>query len=127
MPLPPPVTKTILPAWRSLSNDSRDGRSSFEKTFFWVRGSSSLRARRDVKIGRLSDGSNVGRNGEEESSRSIAQRSVTVAADAAHQRLLRDVLAIARIPAPTFSESARMDWIERRLDSAPGTLHRDDV
>ncbi len=50
-----------------------------------------------------------------------------VATDAAQERLLRDVLAIARIPAPTFSESARMDWIERRLGSAPGTLRRDDV
>jgi acetylornithine deacetylase/succinyl-diaminopimelate desuccinylase-like protein len=55
------------------------------------------------------------------------QRYVKVATDAAQERLLRDVLAIARIPAPTFSESARMDWIERRLGSAPGTLRRDDV
>jgi tripeptide aminopeptidase len=47
--------------------------------------------------------------------------------DPAHVRLLDDILAIAQIPAPTFSESARIDWIERRLSASPGALRRDGV
>lgn len=41
--------------------------------------------------------------------------------------LVDDLLAIAAIPAPTFSESARADWIERRLDGLPGVVSRDEV
>jgi tripeptide aminopeptidase len=39
--------------------------------------------------------------------------------------LVDDVVALARIPAPTFGERERLDWIERRLAGAPGTRSRD--
>src|SRR5579871_954635 len=42
-------------------------------------------------------------------------------------RLVEDVVAIARIPAPTFGEEARIEWIERRLAGAGGTRRRDAV
>ena len=41
--------------------------------------------------------------------------------------LLDDALALARIPAPTFAERERVDWIERRLAGSPGTRRRDEV
>src|SRR6185437_13853491 len=42
-------------------------------------------------------------------------------------RLVDDIVAIARIPAPTFGEEARIEWIERRLLGAPGARRRDAV
>jgi tripeptide aminopeptidase len=36
-----------------------------------------------------------------------------------------DIVAIARTPAPTFSEEARLQWLERRLASAHGRRERD--
>jgi tripeptide aminopeptidase len=39
--------------------------------------------------------------------------------------LVDDVLALARTPAPTFGEGARLDWLERRLEDAPGARRRD--
>ena len=42
-----------------------------------------------------------------------------------HRSLIDDLLAIARIPAPTFDEDDRAEWIERRLEAAPGTRARD--
>src|SRR5581483_5702122 len=42
-------------------------------------------------------------------------------------RLVDDIVAIARIPAPTFGEEARIEWIERRLLDAPGVRRRDAV
>src|SRR5690606_11075029 len=41
--------------------------------------------------------------------------------------LVRDALTIARIPAPTFDEGARLAWIEQRLAKAPGRRRRDEV
>lgn len=43
------------------------------------------------------------------------------------EALVEDTLAIARIPAPTFEEARRIDWIEHRLTGAPGRRRRDDV
>lgn len=42
-------------------------------------------------------------------------------------RLVDDIVAIARIPGPTFGEEARIEWIERRLLDAPGVRRRDAV
>ena len=39
--------------------------------------------------------------------------------------LIDDLLALARIPAPTFDEGERADWIVKRLAHAPGTRTRD--
>lgn len=39
--------------------------------------------------------------------------------------LIDDLLELARIPAPTFDEGERADWIEQRLAHAPGTCARD--
>lgn len=39
--------------------------------------------------------------------------------------LVEDLIALAEIPAPTFSEHARLDWLERRLVDAPGCRSRD--
>lgn len=39
--------------------------------------------------------------------------------------MVEDVIALAEIPAPTFSEHARLDWLERRLERAPGQRYRD--
>ena len=39
--------------------------------------------------------------------------------------MIEDVLALARIPAPTFSEEARIAWLEERLAGAPGNRVRD--
>jgi len=39
--------------------------------------------------------------------------------------VIEDVLALARIPAPTFSEEARIAWLEERLAGAPGNRVRD--
>jgi acetylornithine deacetylase/succinyl-diaminopimelate desuccinylase-like protein len=41
--------------------------------------------------------------------------------------LVEDTLAIARIPAPTFEEATRIDWIQHRLAQAPGRRRRDHV
>jgi acetylornithine deacetylase/succinyl-diaminopimelate desuccinylase-like protein len=41
--------------------------------------------------------------------------------------LVGDALAIARIPAPTFDEAARIGWLEDRLVGAPGTRRRDET
>jgi tripeptide aminopeptidase len=42
-------------------------------------------------------------------------------------RLVDDIVALAHIPAPTFGEEARIEWIERRLAGAPGHRRRDAV
>ncbi|RDI73631.1 Acetylornithine deacetylase/Succinyl-diaminopimelate desuccinylase [Gaiella occulta] len=42
-------------------------------------------------------------------------------------RLVADLIAIAEIPAPTFDEVRRIDWLEQRLTNAPGTRTRDDA
>jgi acetylornithine deacetylase/succinyl-diaminopimelate desuccinylase-like protein len=42
-------------------------------------------------------------------------------------RLVDDILELARIPAPTFSEEARLDWIRQRVSGGPGSLRRDDA
>lgn len=39
--------------------------------------------------------------------------------------LIEDVLALARIPAPTFAEERRIAWLEARLTASPGVLGRD--
>ncbi len=41
--------------------------------------------------------------------------------------LIEDLLELAGIPAPTFAEAARIEWLERRLAGAPGRRYRDDV
>jgi tripeptide aminopeptidase len=41
------------------------------------------------------------------------------------EQLVADVLELAAIPAPTFAEEARLDWLEERLSSAPGHRFRD--
>ncbi len=41
--------------------------------------------------------------------------------------LLDDLLEFAAIPAPTFSEQRRLDWLEQRLADADGRLARDEV
>ena len=41
--------------------------------------------------------------------------------------LVDDLTAIAAIPAPTFAEEKRVEWLERRLDGRPGRRHRDEV
>jgi acetylornithine deacetylase/succinyl-diaminopimelate desuccinylase-like protein len=43
------------------------------------------------------------------------------------ERLLEEIAELARIPAPTFAEEARLAWLERRLDGAPGRVRRDGV
>src|SRR5262249_42924652 len=43
------------------------------------------------------------------------------------QSLVDDVIQVARIPAPTFAEADRVDWIERRLAGAPGERRRDEA
>ena len=47
--------------------------------------------------------------------RLIASRGVSAADDA-----LDDLLALARVPAPTFDEGDRIAWLQRRLAGAPG-------
>jgi len=32
---------------------------------------------------------------------------------------LDDLLALARVPAPTFDEGERIEWLQRRLRDAP--------
>ena len=41
------------------------------------------------------------------------------------EQLVGDVLELAAIPAPTFAEEARLDWLDDRLISAPGQRFRD--
>lgn len=38
-----------------------------------------------------------------------------------------DLMEIARIPGPTFSEEARLTWIDERITGLPGTRRRDEV
>ena len=40
-------------------------------------------------------------------------------------QLVAEVLELAAIPAPTFAEEARLDWLDDRLTSAPGHRFRD--
>lgn len=39
--------------------------------------------------------------------------------------LVEEIIMLAQIPAPTFSEQPRLDWLERRLAGAPGRRSRD--
>lgn len=41
--------------------------------------------------------------------------------------LVEDLVAIASVPAPTFAEQARVEWLEDRLDGLPGRRRRDEV
>jgi tripeptide aminopeptidase len=41
------------------------------------------------------------------------------------EQLVADVLELAAIPAPTFAEEARLDWLDDRLISTPGQRFRD--
>jgi len=41
--------------------------------------------------------------------------------------LVEDLIAIASIPAPTFAEEARAEWLEERLSGLPGRRRRDEV
>ena len=43
------------------------------------------------------------------------------------ESLIADLLELASIPAPTFAEGARIDWLERRLAGASGSRYRDSV
>ena len=38
---------------------------------------------------------------------------------------LEDLLALARVPAPTFDEGERIEWLLRRLEGAPGQRDAD--
>jgi tripeptide aminopeptidase len=42
-------------------------------------------------------------------------------------RCVEDLVALARIPAPTFGEEARIAWLERRVEDAPGARRRDEA
>jgi acetylornithine deacetylase/succinyl-diaminopimelate desuccinylase-like protein len=41
--------------------------------------------------------------------------------------LVEDLVAIASVPAPTFAEEARVEWLEERLRGLPGRRRRDEV
>jgi tripeptide aminopeptidase len=41
--------------------------------------------------------------------------------------LVEDIIALAKIPAPTFQEAPRIAWIRERLRDAPGEVHEDHV
>ena len=41
--------------------------------------------------------------------------------------LIEDILALARIPAPTFAEEGRIAWLEARLAASPGARGRDEA
>ncbi len=41
--------------------------------------------------------------------------------------LIEDLVAIASVPAPTFAEAARVEWLEERLKGLPGRRRRDEV
>jgi acetylornithine deacetylase/succinyl-diaminopimelate desuccinylase-like protein len=43
------------------------------------------------------------------------------------RELVDDIVELAKITAPTFSEEARLVWLERRLDRLAGTRRRDSV
>ena len=43
------------------------------------------------------------------------------------RELVDDIVELAEITAPTFSEEARLVWLERRLDRLAGTRRRDSV
>jgi acetylornithine deacetylase/succinyl-diaminopimelate desuccinylase-like protein len=42
-------------------------------------------------------------------------------------QVVTDLVAIAQTPAPTFAETPRLEWLERRLADAPGTRSRDEA
>jgi tripeptide aminopeptidase len=44
---------------------------------------------------------------------------------AATDDLVADIVALSEIPAPTFHEQPRLDWLEHRLAALPGSRHRD--
>ncbi len=46
-------------------------------------------------------------------------------ADVDRDAIVRDICAIASIPAPTFAEEPRLAWLAERLRSLPGDLDRD--
>lgn len=46
-------------------------------------------------------------------------------ADVDREAIVRDICAIAAIPAPTFAEEPRLEWLGRRLDGVHGALSRD--
>jgi len=41
--------------------------------------------------------------------------------------LVDEIVELASIPAPTFAEERRLEWIERRLADAPGSRARDEA
>jgi tripeptide aminopeptidase len=43
------------------------------------------------------------------------------------EQIVDDIVSLVSIPAPTFSEQARIEWIRDRLADAPGTRVVDDV
>jgi tripeptide aminopeptidase len=43
------------------------------------------------------------------------------------QTLIDELLELAAIPAPTFAEAGRIEWLEGRLAGAPGRRYRDEV
>ncbi len=43
------------------------------------------------------------------------------------RQLVDDIVELAKITAPTFSEEARLLWLERRLDGLDGARRRDPV
>ena len=45
--------------------------------------------------------------------------------DAATDDLVADIVALSEIPAPTFHERPRLDWLENRLSASPGSRDRD--
>lgn len=46
---------------------------------------------------------------------------------AGHDRIADDLMALARVPGPTFSEAARIEWLVQRLDGSPGSRSVDAV
>jgi tripeptide aminopeptidase len=47
--------------------------------------------------------------------------------DKNRERIMEDLAALSLIPAPTFSESRRLEWLEQRLATAPGVRLRDSA
>jgi tripeptide aminopeptidase len=46
-------------------------------------------------------------------------------ADVDREAIVRDIRTIAAIPAPTFAEERRLEWLTERLEGMPGELGRD--